>query len=571
MTKKAITKYEVDDKIRSNGLIKFVSTLPPKTRKDGDMISAIASAASMQTRLISKDDKAYLNEIEDIKFFYILAILCKVIPITDTSPMEMMNLVGFLVKRSQQDLTKNEPNAAFLKWCETDLSRANEVIRLAKDGDSISLRHLTFALQAKGDVRDAISCLERSPQEQKAGALALSRMQLDEAQSSIALEKTISLAIAADTQTTYQFTRSAYNIAAKQPRTDRSKLSELLNVIFISDNEWAIYLAATLINHHHKEMTKIEFDLCLDKIAKVDPKHKGTIKEIQQAMICLLETGKIHAASYAIYKMIQASREVFKINTPDSFFRELIRNHSKSLAILATDWLQRGDSSPCSTLARATSKLSETEPVICVYDIPLPSSTKAQIFLCKKAVGYFFFQPVTAAAFSVAVMDRGHPEAKKVARKLLFNPLLISYGHKLPNWLKAISTENENCRQGINEVLNRAEEVLNGFKSALEVVELEPSRSKRDVVAFQRMEEAEQIQEAAQKRSFFANIIKNEYMLYGDETAISAVEISSGLDQKTIPYSKIEIIAELPKGIFFDSVRLEMMLDQFRYERIAEK
>lgn len=571
MAKKASKEKEADDGIRARGLIKFISTLPSDTCNQEDMISAIASAASKQTNLISNDDKVYLTEIEDSKFFDIQVILCKLIPIIDTSAVVLMELVLFLVERGGRDCAANRPNTAFLKWCRTDFSRVDDVIKLAKEGDTIACKHLIFALQAKGEVCEAISFLERSPQEQIAGALALPQMQLDNIQYSVALKKIVSLAIAADTKTAYRFTRSAYDIAAKHPEADRNELYELLKKVFISDDEWIIHLAASLLNYHHMEMIKTEFDLCLHKISKVDPKNKGTVEEIDQAMIWLLKAKKIHKASHVIYNMIQTSGEGDSIIMLEAFFRELTRNHSKSLAKLTTDWFQRGDFLPCSILARAISKLNETKPAIGTHNILLPSSEKDQKLLCRKAVGYLFFQPMNAAAFLVAVINRGHPDAKNAARELLFNPLLLSYGGALPNWLKTVAAENESCRESIDEVLKRAKKVWNGFELALKVVELEPSRSKRDVITFQEMDEAEHIHDEAYKRSVFFNIMKSEYMIYGDETVISEIDSSGNAEQRTTSYDKIEMRTELPTGVFCDPVGLEIVLDQFRYERSIKK
>ena len=568
VAKMMIDRKEIEDGIKKCGLFAFISTLPPQTYCDNDTISAIASVLSTQAQLISNDDKAYLKGIENSKFFYIQRILCKVIPIVDTKASTLMDLVHYLVERSGHDYAANLPSSAFLKWCKSDVSRADQVIELARSGDVTACKHLSFALEAKEDVNEAISCLEGSLQEQIAGAVALSQMQPDEAQSLVALDKIIFLAKASDTRTAYQFTRAAYDISTKHQQMDRIKLHKLLCEIFIPGDEWIIYLMASLLNHHHMEMIESELDFCLKKIAKFDPSNKGTIKMIDQSMVSLLNNGKIHKVSSTVYKIIEDSDGKIGISALKNFFRKLTHEHPSSLAKLTTDWLQRGGFYPCSVLSKLISKLPETKPIIDVHEIPLPASTQAQIFLCRRAIGYLFFHPMTAAAFSLAVIDRGQPDAKASACELLYDPLLLSYGGPLPNWLRSVSMENENCRQSIDDVLKRAAEVWDDFKLALEVVELEPSKNKRDVVAFQEIEEAEYIQDEAHKRSIFASIIKNEYLLYGDETAVLEVEDSGSIGYKPVPYTTNEIRSEIPKGIFLDPVGLEMMLDRFRGKQI---
>ncbi|MGV6803226.1 MAG: hypothetical protein ACWA49_03400, partial [Ruegeria sp.] len=43
------------------------------------------------------------------------------------------------------------------------------------------------------------------------------------------------------------------------------------------------------------------------------------------------------------------------------------------------------------------------------------------------------------------------------------------------------------------------------------------------------------------------------------------------LEQKTMPFSEISISSELPKGIFVDPIGLDMLLHQFRNERMVEQ
>ena len=267
--------------------------------------------------------------------------------------------------------------------------------------------------------------------------------------------------------------------------------------------------------------------------------------------------------------MIQESDRKFDIKSLKAFCHALAHKHSKALAQLVTEWLQRGDLAPCFALRWLVSELNQNRPAIDVHDIPLPSSTEAQILLCKRAIGYLFLQPMTAAAFSVAVIDRGQPDAKSHAQELLFNPLLLSYSDALVEWLRNISIGFKDRRKGINEVLARADKVWGSVESALELTELQPSKSRQDVVAFHEMEEAEYIRDKALQHSVVAKIVKNEHMLYGDETAVSSMEDADDIGYQPIPYSKIEIRAEFPKGSFVDPVGLEIMLDNFRRERVV--
>jgi hypothetical protein len=562
---------QVEAEISTNGFMGFVCQLSLGAYQDEPLIDAIAVAASKRNRLFTQEDRELLAGLEGSRFFEVQTILCEVIPHLQTSPSELTELVQFLVEAGGADLAANQPNAALRKWCEVDPHRSDEVIQLAKDGNELARLHLVFALQAKADFGEAIACLDRSEEEQTAGVLALSRMPLNADQVVAALEQTIALALAADIKTSCGITRAIYDIVAKDKDADRSLLLPVLDKLFASTDEHVIHLAASLLNWHQVEMSEDETGKCLQQLASVKPENKGTIDEIDMVLSKLVERKEIHSASTTARTIIESSKGIVDSDALDSFFHNLTHGDSEQLAQLATDWLSSGSFFSCTTLNGAISEINRTTPVFAVDEIPLPETANEQVFLCRKAIGYLFIHPMTAAAFSVAVLERGHPEAKQQAIDLLYDPLLLSYSGALKDWLEAFAKDTETGRTGIEKILQRAQIVWNGCREAREIVELEPSESARAVVNFQKMEEAERTRDEGGRRSIFADLFTTQHLLYGDRSAFNIMTNTEELEQKTMPFSEISISSELPKGIFVDPIGLDMLLHQFRNERMVEQ
>ncbi|MBO9443879.1 hypothetical protein J7363_17440 [Phaeobacter italicus] len=235
---------QVEVEIGTNGFMGFVCQLSLGAYQDEQLIHAIAVAASKRNRLFTQEDRELLAGLKGPRFFEVQTILCEVIPLLQTAPSELTELVQFLVETGGADLAANQPNAAFRKWCEVDPSRSDEVIQLAKDGNELARLHLVFALQAKADFGEAIACLDRSDEEQTAGVLALSRMQLNSDQVLAALEQTIALALAADIKTSCGITKAIYDIVAKDKDVDRTLLLPVLDKLFASIDEHVVHLAA---------------------------------------------------------------------------------------------------------------------------------------------------------------------------------------------------------------------------------------------------------------------------------------------------------------------------------------
>lgn len=559
---------EVEAEISAKGFLGFVSQLSFSAFADEELIAAIAAAVSKRNQLITDDDRAILAQQEGARFFEIQPILCKVIPLLEIEATELIELVKILVDLGGEDLAANQPNASFREWCKVDWRRSDEVIQLAKDGNKSARQHLVFALEAIGDFSEAINCLERSEEEQTAGVLALSRIKLDADQVLIALQKAVTLALEVSSKRSYGITRAVYDIAAQDENIERSVLLPILDKLFVSDEPYIVHLAATLLNWHQERMSEDEVQICLGKLASVDTKNKGTIDEIDMALAKLVQRGEIQRASSTAREIIDASNGSINDDALDSFFHKLIHGDSIKLAQLATEWLSFGGYYSCVALMRAITEIGRTEPVFSVDEIPLPETTNEQIFLCRKAIGYLFIHPMSAAAFLVAVLERGGEVAKQHARELLYDPLLLSHSGALLEWLGVYSHDNEASRLDITDVLKRANLVLEGFKEAREVVELEPSESARAFAKFQKMKEAEQAGDAEERRSVFASLVTTQYLLYGDRYACNVMTNAEELEQKIMPYSEISVSLELPKGIFIDPIGLDMMLNQFRHERI---
>ena len=271
---------EVDDAVAELGFFGALLMLNRSDRRDEALIQRLAEVASSRNALISEQDMEVLQRVSGANFFMIQMLICEVIPLLKSAPSEVMGLVELLVERGGEDLAANQPNAAFREWCASDSRRADDVIASARDGDSLAIRHLVFALEAKCDVQEAFRSAEADGAERTAGVLALSRMLLSQEEAERALAHILKLVDATEAGEGAGFLTAAIDIAAKHPGLDRSELAKSLDQISESNTPLAIHFMATALHGHSKEMTGSEVQSCLKGILGVDPKNKGTVREI---------------------------------------------------------------------------------------------------------------------------------------------------------------------------------------------------------------------------------------------------------------------------------------------------
>lgn len=560
------TPDEIEQLVASRGLIAAAMELRRADRKDETLIAALARGASRRNPLISEADATSLDAVSGVRFFDIQILLCEVIPHLEVPPTEVMGLVHTLVEKGGDDLAAKQPNAAFRKWCAAEPARADEVIAFARAGDREALRHLVFALEAKGDAEEAFRSAEAEGDEQIAGILALSRMTLGRDNAERAITLFLNMVQARAPRDAVGPLKAALDVAKKDPELNGGRFADALRKLSDSEDPHVVHLMATALHQHLDHMSPGEIDICLDGIVAVDPSNLGTIQEIDWALHRMWGTHPVKAGR-AAGQLIARTKGRVSARSLDGFFKAVEMGDPRAFARMATAWLLEGDYYTCSALAFCLSEINRTKPCVEIGPDDLPVTSEEQVFVCRKAVGFLFTSPMTAASWIVAVLRGGHPDAARSVADLLFDPLLLSYGGPLKNWLEETARVDQPGSAAIQDAIKRVQTVLDGFEAARELVELEPSEIQRALVQFQEAEEEARTRERAQERSIFAGIVTTQNLLYGDRASYRVQDGDGARQSRTTHMAQLTVSSELPKGIFFDPVGLDWMLETFRHER----
>lgn len=86
------------------------------------------------------------------------------------------------------------------------------------------------------------------------------------------------------------------------------------------------------------------------------------------------------------------------------------------------------------------------------------------VFLCRKAIGYFFLHPVTAASVLVAVLRIATDEVADNVELLLAEPLLLNYGGDIREYLKSIDASDPAATR-VQSALTRNESFLQAIRN----------------------------------------------------------------------------------------------------------
>lgn len=557
---------EIERKIVTQGFFGTLLDFDRTDRKDENLMKNVAEAASRRNVLLSQQDTDLLTKLSTSDFFSIQTIVCEIIPFLDVAPSEVMNLVNLLVEKGGEDLAANQPNAAFRKWCASDRKRADEIVSSARAGDPLSLRHLVFALESKGDFQEALNSARAKGEERMAGVLALSRMTLTPVEAAQAVGYILKISETSEEQEAAWLIKAALDIAEKHEDLNREQFSEAFNRTAVSDSPITVHLMASALHMHLGQMCPEEVRRCLEGILKVNPENRGTVQEIDAALRRLWKSSP-QQAGQAAAKLIAQTEGTIGADELQGFFSAIASGDQKSLGTLATSWLLEGNFYVCSTLTSHFSEINRTAPRVDIQPADLPLDAVDQVFVCRKAIGFLFLSPMTAASWIVAVLRGGHAEAASEVAGLLFDPLLLNYGGALKDWLEDVSQTEAPGTQTIRSAIHQANQLWDGFEAAREVVELEPAASQRALVRFQEEEEAASVQEMAREKSIFAQIVTTQSLLYGDQSSFSMKDGDGNRRSQTVHMAEMSVSSELPKGVIFDPVGTEWLLERFRHEQ----
>jgi hypothetical protein len=263
-----------------------------------------------------------LQDLEGHNFFLGQNFFNDVIPHLDAPVEEMMRVVGLLVEKGGADLLANEPNGAFKRWCAADLTRAQSVIEVAKRGDELAKKFLTFALSANEDVSEAIGFVEGySDSRRLSGVVALGRMTWEErARASEALSAFArALQRDPDDQLRLNVLIAALDIATKTDTHDRDAIVSLVKSICAASDSVAIFACARALCGYGKTLDEGIILLLLERLKSLDPQERGTIDALDHGLWLLLNTANSKHAVAFVKSLLASSGDTLSLTDFDSF------------------------------------------------------------------------------------------------------------------------------------------------------------------------------------------------------------------------------------------------------------
>lgn len=560
------------------------SPTPEDSYREGTLLRRIidAGSSSTNTELSAECVELHnakridlLSMVESAEFaavaghdFFVAQNFCRhTLPhLNGVTADRMMRCIRLLVDKGAGDMMVNRPNEAFLDWLKVDLSRAREVVASALNGDEPALDHLTFALQATGDLTVMRGLLnDREPRVRISALTAISRtahQTEDELGATVKSLKSVGVLSADDAGKAHLLAATIFPfVNAKVAPTDEACC--LAEDALAECGAGTVHVASQVLHAAGEWCSPKLAEMLLKGMRRVDPASKGTIDLIDVALCALLRNDCIAQATRYVEDVVGREERSLTIEDFNSFAREWIEKHRNAAGETIALWLASGKRKLCVAVSDLLSEGGLRGTPLTIDICKLGLSPTRQYFMCSKAIGYLFMQPVTAASILVSTLRTADAELANAVIELLFDPLLVCFGGGTLEYLEGLP-EVDKAHGHVTEVISRAREYLAGLNAAGVVKELHPSEYQRQLERIRDANLSREIRKKAHERSIFHDIVHKSVLLHGN-SSVTFVEGVNGerrpMHMKMHSYSTT---AEWPRMETVDPVGLDIVLRKFR-------
>jgi hypothetical protein len=475
-----------------------------------------------------------------------------------------MQAVQALVAKGGADLAAYRPNDTFRDWCAADPTRAHAIIAAAEAGDVQAIAFVTFAFTALGDAALARSFVNRYCDERRVSALfALGRIKPADAQDA---EDSIGVLMpfvdaVHDEAVRCNALMPLLDICEQVSALAPAHLPEAIAAAAVKPTPGLLFNLAKALLFHVKLFDRTSIQRALGALKATDPALEGIVRSLDDALDALLKTPNGDLALDFVTDIL-AQDNGFDLKPFGSVKHNLSGGDRDRLFKLVVRWLISGNSNLC---AAAAEILSTGE-----RSVPFDSSTAdlgltgpGQVFLAYKALGWLFTNEVVGASILVACLRSCDPAAAKTIGELLFDPLLVNYGGKARDYLKAIK-KGDPAYGSIKAALKAADVYVKGLQINPQVKELRPSEYQYSVERRRTHDMMQTARKGAEKQSVFLSLVHRSVLLYGRRSITYVQEPGKKSRPVSIDMHSFSHSFELPRCEVIDPVGLSIMLLAFR-------
>lgn len=471
---------------------------------------------------------------------------------------------------------------AFLAWCEGDAVRVAAVVGLDKAGQGISDRFLLCALLAglridlcryagvalriaNGKLRD----------DRVLGLRALGLMPVtDDALTARVLSELAGIVGQSELDASVRAAAlsASWDVAVRASRVPRPRIMAVVEELTGDDEQVLLEACAKAFGRHAIALPDEMLADLSRQLPRLDPRMTHALDAVDMGLYQLLTSGRREVeAVLLLERLLSGDGGDATLEKLVSVSHELSNGDPARFGRLIARFLLSGQPALGHAVATLAQDVHGRDGSLNIDFTSNPLTTKQALFLARKAVGWLFFRPVTAASVVVSVIQHVAPVEAEPLGDLLLNPLLMNYPGSVRRYLDHVApTLPGPAVAVVAQTLARHDAHQAAVAAVGPVPELHPSEHNRRIEHQRQSDAMAAAHRKAEGKSVLRSLVPTSLLLHGVRSVSHVRNFDGTFRRMDTKLGRISAKIELPMQETFDPLGLESTLIQFRLERTAE-
>lgn len=511
-------------------------------------------------------------------FFLTRDIFEKTLPHLNAPVKAVMNCVLQLHEDAGQDRAASTIFDSFVGFCAKDPSRPLEALKEieAKPEELLDMLPATIAAGSQIDLPHYLAEVIRLSQHpnlqtRRRALFAMSKVRWPQAENvpdSAIASLELSAAKEHDDETLASVVKSAFALF-QQDKATELRVTAIITKSLEKGGEFTLHSSSQIFGLSKTPLPSPLLDLLLAHLKRAKPENRETLNNVDYGIARLLKSEPAKSLRF-LEDLLTVHAGQLRMKAFDSVCSKILKNNALLCKIL-TRWFLGGDPLLCESAHEICETHHGDDLRIEIDATELqPADLIHVLFVARKAIGYFFTKPITAASV-VTSLIRLVPddETRNALGQLLFDPLLLNYPGSVRDYIR---TQTEQETGTANNTLQKALIALDEYLEVLGTVPklpaLHPSQAQRESYRRYMSDSTAKSMKAAERQSVFFGLFSKSTLLYG-RTSINYVHALSAQPQRIeTPLTSHSVEMEYPRMEHIDTFGLHLMLRRFRLERL---
>jgi hypothetical protein len=511
-------------------------------------------------------------------FFLMRDVFQKVLPRVNAPVAAVMRCVLQLCREAAQDMTAGWIIEGFVGFCVEESSRPRDALNEIEANPDTFAELLVPTLIAGSHIdsphylTEAIRlCEDKNIELRRRAVYSIGRLIWPQGvlvpdSAFAALERSAAAEI--DDYTLANVVWSSFGLLHRDKSREDRVVALMANVL-AKGGEYTLRAASEVFGLHASELPASLIDVLLPHFKNVQPTQKGTLDVIDWGISQLLEKGDPEKALLLLEDLLLAHPGKLTLTVFDAAARA-IRAKGALLSKVLTRWFLRGDPALCEAIECIVAAHHGENLRIEIDPAELkPRDLMHVIFAARKAVGYLFFQPISAASVLISLMRYSDDATLNELASLLLNPLLLNFTGSFKTYVVQRSkAESGNVKETIDRALKAIDDYIDTLKSVGNLPALHPSEAQRQAHHRHFSRKMTEAFRAAQAQSPLIGAISKSVLLYGRKSVDYIYDADGQSHRMEMDLKSHGTEIEYPRMALIDPCGLDYILRVFKAERL---